>query len=253
MALLLLLLLLLQSVPPISPCSCVRAWTAAWEQSPAGFAGRSARDTQRDRIWWWCVQWCRSDRFAAVPPWLILWSHGGATGSERQRVRMKVMEKFREVRIFTAGQQMFAEHLSERVSYQREPRQIFLAHTDTRVQIRSALLILKSFLRDVMLKQSGVTGLKKKEELNQKLSHGNPSLSLWLQESWWWVTEEWCCPKTLNRNLITHQHKTTKLKHRERKTCHFSGRDASTNYVYVSITWALQLTVTSELRYWQRD
>lgn len=98
--------------------------------------------------------------------------------SERQRVRMEVMEIFREVRIFTAGQQMFAERLSERVSYQGEPRQIFLAHTDTRVQFRSALLILISFLRDVMLKQSGVTGLKKKRGTEPKTESQEPLIEL---------------------------------------------------------------------------
>lgn len=131
--------------PSISPGSCPHALTAAWELSPADFACSSAGDSQQGRIWWWCVQWCRLDQFAGIWPWLILWSHGLPTGSERQHVRIEIMENLwgsKKFRYISVVEQKFTEYLSEYMFYQQKPMQIFMDHTNMWVQIQQHLLIL---------------------------------------------------------------------------------------------------------------
>lgn len=96
-----------------SPCSDVRAWTATGKWSPAGSAGRSSLDIQGGRLWWWCVPWCKSDRFSAVLPWLISVMWSAYTEWHAECVRMKVMDMFGEVRIPSLDQQRFAVCFSE--------------------------------------------------------------------------------------------------------------------------------------------
>lgn len=150
--------------PSVSPGSCPHALTAAWELSPADFACSSAGDSQQGRIWWWCVQWCRLDRFAGISPWLILRSHGLPTGSERQHNRTKIMEHLWGSKKFHDRSGVYRIFIWTRVLSAETNANLYGPHkyvSSNPATFTNPLI----FLRDVMLKQSEVTGLKKEKEI----------------------------------------------------------------------------------------